>query len=297
MEQTCSGRLRRRGELGQRVRACAETADLWLRLRARERGRGDWKISGLFPRRAWTRTLTGCCLGILTSLAAALPAADLPPHPPEPQTREEAPRAVITFRDGCLSVSTHGAPWEEVLQELERYTGVQIRVKGPLAGTLTQAFEALPLERALRRLFREVNTVFFYAPGLPPDTSVGRLAQVWLWPREDQTVAEWHPSPRGNAPRPIQEKRPSEGEIEEGGIRAEAVAPVEESAAATELEAHHQALHAMAQQEALTEVCQRAPELRAHALRRLYDAGLVEERTAVSDLCEGFQSDSPGDND
>jgi hypothetical protein len=129
MEQTRTGRLHRHGELGQRPRAFAEAADLWPRLRACARERGDWKISGLLPRRAWTRILTGCCLGILTSLTA-LPATDLPPHPPALEAREDVPRAVITFRDGRLSVSVRAATWEEVLSTLERHTGIQIRVDG-----------------------------------------------------------------------------------------------------------------------------------------------------------------------
>jgi hypothetical protein len=101
------------------------------------RERGDGKISGLLPRCAWTRALMGCCLGILTGLAAALPVADLPPHLPALQPREEAPRAVIAFRDGRLSVSVRAATWEEVLPALERRRGVQIRALGRLSGTVT----------------------------------------------------------------------------------------------------------------------------------------------------------------
>jgi hypothetical protein len=36
-------------------------------------------------------------------------------------------------------------------------------VSGPVIGALTQTFEAFPLEQGLRRLFRHVNTVFFYS--------------------------------------------------------------------------------------------------------------------------------------
>jgi HEAT repeats len=235
MEQTRTGRLHGRGEMGQRPRAFAEAADLWPRLAAPERGRGDWKISGLLPRRAWTRTLTGCCLGILTCLAAALPAADLPPHPLEPQTREEAPRAVITFRDGRLSVSLHAATWEEVLPTLERHTGIQIRVDGSLAGTLTQEFEALPLEQGLRRLFRDANVLLFYSRGMELGTAGERLVRVWLFPKERGAPEgmQAHAPPSGltaaarqEAPKPGEEA--VEGVLRPDEVTAEGDVAVEE---------------------------------------------------------------------
>ena len=109
-------------------------------------------------------------LCVFASLAGVTPArpGDAPPAPlPGLEARAVAPRLVIDWRDGQLSVSAREAPWEDVLPVLERHTGVQIRVRGRLAGTFTQAFQALPLEQGLRRLFREMNTAFFYVPGPP----------------------------------------------------------------------------------------------------------------------------------
>jgi hypothetical protein len=71
-------------------------------------------------------------------------------------------------------------------------------VKGPLAGTLTQAFEALPLEQGLRRLFRDVNTVFFYASGPHTGVPAAPLTQVWLVPRGEGAVARPVSSPVGS---------------------------------------------------------------------------------------------------
>jgi hypothetical protein len=73
-----------------------------------------------------------------------------------------------------------------VLKEIQRQTGIMIHVKGRIAGTLTQEFEDLPLERGLRMLFREANLAFFYTAG----ASTATLAHVWLFPREGITAAE-----------------------------------------------------------------------------------------------------------
>jgi hypothetical protein len=111
---------------------------------------------------------------------------------PEPQAA--TPQPVIKVHGDRLSVWARNAPWEVVLQELERHTGVSIRAEGTLAGTLTQEFEVLPLEQGLRRIFREANQVFFYAPvaheGAPP----GKLTEIWLLPKEG-SAAEGRPLP------------------------------------------------------------------------------------------------------
>jgi len=85
-----------------------------------------------------------CCLGPVTTAMAG----DLLDH------AHAAPPAVRAFQGGRFSVEVHHAPWDAVLQPLERLTGIEILVRGPLIGTLTHTFEALPLEQGLRRLFR-----------------------------------------------------------------------------------------------------------------------------------------------
>jgi hypothetical protein len=112
---------------------------------------------------------------------------------------EAAPQLVLDWRGGRLSVSAHAAPWEEVFRELERHTGIQLLVQGSLAGTLTQAFEALSLEQGLRRLFRDVNTVFFYATGSGVGPATAPLTQVWLIPRDEGSAARPLPFSLGSA--------------------------------------------------------------------------------------------------
>ncbi|MGH8060324.1 MAG: HEAT repeat domain-containing protein [Candidatus Entotheonellia bacterium] len=90
----------------------------------------------------------------------------------------------IDVRDDRLTVELHRVSWGIVLQELQRHTGLTFRVVGALDGTITEAFEALPLEKALRRLFRNANLVFLYTGGKEGERSGSRLAQVWIQPRE-----------------------------------------------------------------------------------------------------------------
>jgi hypothetical protein len=263
------------------------------------RWRSTLMMPGLITQGALRLALTLGCCGALPGLVVIDLAVSSTARAQAHARQAVAAEISVDWRGDRLSVRMRHAPWDQVLPELERHTSVRMHAGAPLVGTVTQEFVDLPLEQGLRRLFREMNTVFFFASGPLADAPSGTVTQVWLWPRENQAVEEQprQPSPHGITPAPGGEERPLGGETEAGGIRVEAAAPAEESAAATELEASHQALHAVAQQEAVAEACQHAPALRVHALRRLYDAGLVDERTAVSDLCEGLQSDSSGDKD
>jgi hypothetical protein len=118
------------------------------------------------------------------------------PPPPLPglEGRAAAPQLVIDWRSDRLSVSAHAAPWSVVLPELERQTGIRTVVRGALTGTLTQAFEALPLEQGLRRLFRGADTAFLYE-GASAGATAGQLTRIWLWPREGRGVEEPQPRP------------------------------------------------------------------------------------------------------
>jgi hypothetical protein len=77
-----------------------------------------------------------------------------------------------------------------VFKELERQAGIMIDLQGRMAGTLTKEFEALSLEQGLRRLFCDVNSVFFYAKGTQQGAGEEKLIRVWLFPREGRGVGE-----------------------------------------------------------------------------------------------------------
>jgi hypothetical protein len=131
-----------------------------------------------------------CGMEPLVAIAAAGPGDALKPREPGQAAREATPRPLMTLQGDRLSVRVRNTPWAAVLQELERHTGIPIRVTGPLAGTLTQEFERLPLEQGLRRLFRDANFLFFYAKGAEGGTAAEQLIRVWLLPRERSSREE-----------------------------------------------------------------------------------------------------------
>jgi hypothetical protein len=104
-------------------------------------------------------------------------------------------------------------------------------MKDSLTGTLTQEFDALPLEQGLRRLFRQVNTAFLYAPGLHAGATTAQLTQVWLVPR-DGGVATRPPAPltRAAAAEPQGAAVLRVETPERGSHQGEAPQPGEESA-------------------------------------------------------------------
>jgi type II secretory pathway component GspD/PulD (secretin) len=95
---------------------------------------------------------------------------------------------MIKLQEGLLSVNVRNASWQAVLQEIERYTGIEIRIRGQLSGTLTHEFEGLPLEQGLHRLLRHADHVFFYTTSTRQGTATDILTAIWLFPREGSTT-------------------------------------------------------------------------------------------------------------
>jgi HEAT repeats/PBS lyase HEAT-like repeat len=86
---------------------------------------------------------------------------------------------VLDVQAGRLSVQLQEVPWAVVLEALARQCGLTVRLQGRLEGTVTAAFEGLPLEQGLRRLFRMADLAFVYAGAAP----YSRVTQLWIWPR------------------------------------------------------------------------------------------------------------------
>lgn len=103
---------------------------------------------------------------------------------------------LIEVRDDRLTVKLHGLPWAVVLKELQRQTGLAFRVQGQREETVTVAFEDLPLEQGLRRLFRNTNLIFLYTGAKDGQGSGSRLAQVWILPRGEGSLAETGQAPQ-----------------------------------------------------------------------------------------------------
>ena len=134
------------------------------------------------------------CLGNPTDLASARP-GDSPRSQPQGQAVQGMALApIIALQEGLLSVNVRNASWQAVLQEIERLTGIDIRIKGQLSGTLTHAFDGLTLERGLRRLLRHTNYVFFYATDTSQGTTTEILTTIWLFPQDSRTTGEQPPS-------------------------------------------------------------------------------------------------------
>jgi hypothetical protein len=70
----------------------------------------------------------------------------------------------IVLRDGQLSVALDNAPLRQVMAELSRLTGIEIRFKNfHQQLMLNQHFENVPLEQGLRFLLRGIDSMFVYA--------------------------------------------------------------------------------------------------------------------------------------
>jgi hypothetical protein len=229
-------------------------------------------------------TLLVCALGSLTGLAYVHPAEAPKTHSQESADQEGAPFLIVERQGDRLSVRIRNTPWAAVLKELERQTGIPIQVEGSLAGTLTQAFEDLPLEQGLRRLFRNINRVFFYEPGRRTDTAAGPLTRVWLFPRN------------GSGADAAEREAPlrSAGTSTEALPSAEGVKPEEEPAAQSGQGERRSALQALAEQgkvEALQQaVFDADPTLQAAAFELL---AARDRPGAIAFLHRMAQSDQP----
>ena len=99
------------------------------------------------------------------------------------RTAPLASRVSIEMQSGRLSVSARDIPWSAFLPELEQQTGIKIRVKVQLHGKLSADFQHLPIEDAIRRVFRDMSVAFFYSRGGSGSSKSGKLTEIWLWPK------------------------------------------------------------------------------------------------------------------
>jgi hypothetical protein len=184
--------------------------------------------------RVWTPivALTLCGWGSFTPLPAGDSGQARQARASGQESHVTAEPPLIHCHDGRLSVRLHHTPWRVVLAELVRHTGVRITATGPLTGTVTQEFAALPLEQGLRRLFREVNLLMlFTANGSAPT-----VTHVWLFPKSEREAGP----PGASAAR---------GQPGQGLPEAARGLPTAEAAAGEVAHAERlRALHASAQQ-------------------------------------------------
>jgi hypothetical protein len=102
-------------------------------------------------------------------------------HPtPNPTPAEFVGSVALQLRDGKLSARFRDWTLGTLCVELSRLTGMEITSSPDLTDTLvSDAFQELPLEQGLQRLFGTFDT-FYFAQG---STSGAKLKSVWLYPR------------------------------------------------------------------------------------------------------------------
>ena len=102
---------------------------------------------------------------------------------------EDAPAPLIRYSNDALTVRLSGVPNSEILEELARQSGAEIRGQVREPREVTADFESVPLPEALTRLLGEQTFALVYGKG-------GRLKAVRLL-GGSQTVAEASASPAG----------------------------------------------------------------------------------------------------
>jgi hypothetical protein len=104
-------------------------------------------------------------------LAVWLPAAGAVEEKPKQEEKAKAP--LLTYRDDKLSLSADKTPLREIVDELHRQSGAEVRGDIPRDAPITAKFENVPLSQALERFLGKSNFTLGY-------TEAGRLVSVTL---------------------------------------------------------------------------------------------------------------------
>lgn len=184
----------------------------------------------LVKRSSWTpgRWL----LGMLISLVlGSIPVCAASPGNPEAEDVSEQ----ITFQDGKLTARIVRAPLRQMMEEISRLSGVQVRWLD--AEVREQAvsveFTALSLPEAIRRILSTTNFLLVSTAG----SGGTQLAQIWIAARGDgieqpahprQTVAHVQPTPSAGEAAPDMEP-PHEAEHQTSLNTAQAAPDVQQA--------------------------------------------------------------------
>jgi hypothetical protein len=102
----------------------------------------------------------------------------------------------ITFQDGKLTARIAMVPLRQVMEEISRLSGAQVRWMDAEVGeqTVSIEFTAVPLSEAVRRILSARNFLLWYAA----HGEGTRLTQIWIASREDgggQPMLDRQPAP------------------------------------------------------------------------------------------------------
>jgi hypothetical protein len=128
----------------------------------------------------------GLCLGSADVSTSERPV--LKPDPAETATHSNG----IRFTSGYLTIQVEDAPLDELLDEIARQSGLVVKRYVALDQRVSDRFEQLPLDRALRRILRNRSFVLEYTAEQP--------TTLWIVPEggEAATVQRTTMKPLGN---------------------------------------------------------------------------------------------------
>ena len=81
----------------------------------------------------------------------------------------------IKFNDGQLSAKLKNSPLEKVLKEIMSQSGARIWLNDSIATTVTIEFQNVSLREGVRRILKDKNYAFLYAPH---EIKEGRLSII-----------------------------------------------------------------------------------------------------------------------
>ena len=114
-------------------------------------------------------------------LSTATALANGPESQPVKSQTPESQSLQLRFDDGLLSLHANQRPFTEVLGAIQKATGIQLHYPLPLPGSITGSFTALPIKRALERLFgREASLMFRYPAGGETPGPLVVPKEVWV---------------------------------------------------------------------------------------------------------------------
>lgn len=212
-------------------------------------------------------------MGLIASPGFAAESKAKTPALPAASPTAQSP---VTFKEGLLSIETHGESLGDLLAEVEKKSGIKFHVRKTLPEDAVNAsFHNVPVETALRRLLgREFDLVWFYAA---PKAGKGspQPTEVWVVGRGERVGGVVADAGKGAARR-----QPKPGDNAEIKARLEAIEGLGDEDAAKALP---KLLGALADKD---------PRIRGAAAEAL---GEVGDASAVEALGKSLTADTDSD--
>jgi hypothetical protein len=124
--------------------------------------RTESTLSKTWPIESQGRRPIGIGAMLVTAwLSTATALANGPESQPIKSQTPKSQSLQLHFADGLLSLDAHQRSYAEVLGAFEKETGIRLHYPLPLPRSITESFTALPVKRALERLFGPEATFIF----------------------------------------------------------------------------------------------------------------------------------------